>query len=78
MSYQKAFLYVESRKISDVAEACFLKQVECGEPVELIESYDDGVFYARTRVEGVQVTSPIQLYLDCPTREGRGSRRDAS
>ena len=70
--YQKASLYVESRKIGEVAEACSLKQVESGETVELIEPYDEGVFYGQTQVEGLQVASPIQLYLDLRARPGRG------
>lgn len=70
--YQKASLYVEPRKIGDVAEACSLRQVESGETVELIEPYDEGVFYDQTRVEGVQIASPIQLYLDLRARPGRG------
>lgn len=70
--YQKASLYVEPRKIGDVAEACSLRQVESGETVELIEPYDEGVFYDQTRVEGIQIASPIQLYLDLRARPGRG------
>jgi hypothetical protein len=70
--YQKASLYVEPRKIGDVAEACSLRQVGSGETVELIEPYDEGVFYDQTRVEGVQIASPIQLYLDLRARPGRG------
>ena len=70
--YQKASLYVESGKIGEVAEACSLKQVESGETVELIEPYDEGVFYDRAHVEGLQVASPIQLYLELRARPGRG------
>jgi len=70
--YQKASLYVESRKIGDVAEACSLKKVDSGETVELIEPYDEGVFYAQKQVEGLQVASPVQLYLDLRARSGRG------
>jgi hypothetical protein len=70
--YQKASIYVESQQISEVAEACSLKRVGSGETVELIDPYDEGVFYDQTRVEGLQVASPIQLYLDLRTRPGRG------
>jgi len=70
--YQKASIYIDSQQISDVAEACSLKKVGSGETVELIEPYDEGVFYDRTQVEGLQVASPIQLYLDLRARSGRG------
>lgn len=70
--YQKASIYVESQQISEVAEACSLKKVESGETVELIEPYDEGVFYGQTQEEGLHVVSPIQLYLDLRTRPGRG------
>jgi hypothetical protein len=38
----------------------------------LLQPYDDGVFYAASEIEGLQVVSPVQLYLDLSQTKGRG------
>ena len=47
--------------------------MESGANLELIEPYDEGVFYDVRKVNGLNVVSPVQLYLDLSSRPGRGA-----
>lgn len=69
--YQRVTAYV-SEDIAAVAGATGLKPVASGANVTLLEPYDDGVFYATSKVEGLQVASPVQLYIDLSQTKGRG------
>lgn len=71
--YNKASIYVEKGHVEALAEAFSLKSVEGGAGVELIEAYDEGVFYVRSERDEMQVADPIQFYLDLSTlTSGRG------
>ncbi len=68
---EKVFAYI-SVNIDFVAERLGLKRVSSGANVVLLSPYDQGVFYGSRIVEGVQVASDLQLYLDLKTYRGRG------
>jgi hypothetical protein len=69
--YQRASAFVEGWK-DDLATALDLKSVASGANVNLLNPYDEGVFYGSRLISGLQVASPIQLYLDLLTFRGRG------
>ena len=49
-----------------------LKPVDSGANIFLLTPYDEGVFYGLQEVEGYQVVSAVQLYLDLYGYGGRG------
>jgi hypothetical protein len=49
-----------------------LKEVTSGSNVDLIEPYDEGVFYHCEQIRGVMLASPVQVYLDLKWAGGRG------
>jgi hypothetical protein len=48
-----------------------LKRVETGANVVLIQPADEGIFYGLSKIEGVPVVSPVQVYLDLIADGGR-------
>lgn len=71
--YQKAAAYVATaEELETLAERLGLKPVTSGANVSLLLPYDAGVFYAAQDREGVQITTPIQCYLDAQSLAGRG------
>ena len=56
---------------SDVALALSLKPVNTGGNVVLLAPTQDDLLYNRTTIEGVDVVSDIQLYLDFDAQSGR-------
>ena len=69
--YQRTSAFVEEWN-DDLAAAIDLKPVTSGANVSLLIPYDDGVFYGSRSIDGLQIASPIQLYLDLLTFRGRG------
>lgn len=69
--HQRASAYVQG-DIPAVAASLGLKEVGSGANVILLEPYDEGVFYGARILQGVQVVTPIQLYLDLWQVKGRG------
>lgn len=69
--YNRLIIYVES-KIESLAKGTDLKPVETGGNVLLLKPYDDGVFQGSRILYGMQVVSPVQLYLDLQSMPGRG------
>jgi hypothetical protein len=69
--YQTVVAYVEETG-QDVAPLLGLKEVTSGANVSLLYPYDRGVLYEAREVEGVQIVSPIQIYLDLCHFPGRG------
>lgn len=69
--FMRFFSYIDGN-IEYVAEALQLKKVESGANVTLLQPYDDGVFYGLQEINGINVVSDIQLYLDLKTYKGRG------
>jgi hypothetical protein len=58
--------------IKALADSLAIKPVESGFNVTLLEPYDEGVLYGLEDIEGSQVVSPIQVFLDLKGLRGRG------
>lgn len=69
--FMRFFSYVAG-DIEDIAKALQFKKVESGANVTLLQPYDEGVFYGLQDINGINVVSDIQLYLDLKSYKGRG------
>jgi hypothetical protein len=69
--FMKFFSYVDG-DIEDIVKALQLKKVETGANVTLLQPYDEGIFYGLQDINGINVVSDIQLYLDLKSYKGRG------
>ena len=69
--FLRFFAYVDGNT-DEIADALQFKKVESGANVSLIDPYDEGVFYGLQNINGVNVVSDIQLYLDLKSYKGRG------
>jgi hypothetical protein len=69
--YSRSFVYVED-KISEIAGQLGLKEVTSGPNITLLKAYDEGVFYGTREINGLDVVSDVQLYLDLKNYQGRG------
>jgi hypothetical protein len=70
--YQKVSAYVRQTSES-VAQQLGWKRVTSGGNVSLIEPYDEGVFSPKRMVNGIQLVSPVQAYLDLQGNPSRGA-----
>ncbi len=68
---QRAMIYV-SRDIDSVAKKVGLKTVESGANIVLIQPYDDGVFCNAEPIADLEISDPVQVYLDLKRYPGRG------
>ena len=57
---------------SYIAKALQLKTVETGANIVLLQPFDKGVFYDIQNIDGINIVSDIQLYLDLKSYKGRG------
>jgi len=69
--FMRFFSYLDGN-VDDIAKALQLKKVETGPNVTLLQPFDDGVFYGLQDINGINVVSDIQLYLDLKSYKGRG------
>ena len=69
--FMRFFSYIDGN-IENIAKALQLKKVETGANVTLLQPYDEGVFYGLQDINGINVVSDIQLYLDLKSYKGRG------
>ena len=69
--YQRVMAYLGELD-EGAASQLALKEVNSGANVSLFMPYDDGVFYGARELNGVQVASPVQVYLDVRNFRGRG------
>jgi len=69
--YTRSFAYV-AEVTQDLISAMDLQEVSSGSNLSLLIPYDEGVFYGRQKVEGIQIAAPIQVYLDVISYSGRG------
>jgi len=49
-----------------------IKEVGSGANVTLLIPYDEGVYYGMKEIRGINIVSPVQLYLDLKSYKGRG------
>ena len=71
LRYNRAFCYIK-KNLSSIARDLDLKEVNSGPNVSLLEPYDEGIFYGIQEVDGMNVVSDIQLYLDLKSFKERG------
>jgi hypothetical protein len=69
--YQRAIAYLVDFN-DDLISRLALKKVTSGSNLTLFIPYDEGVFYGARELEGVQIASPVQIYLDLRNFRGRG------
>jgi hypothetical protein len=69
--YQRVMAILR-RPIDDVAESLGLKKVPSGGNVLLMTPRDEGLLIGSKKVDGVEIASSIQVYLDLKNTEGRG------
>ena len=69
--FMRFFSYVDGN-IEDIAKTLQLKKVETGANVIFLKPYDEGIFYGLQDINGINVVSNIQLYLDLKSYKGRG------
>lgn len=69
--YQKAMAYVGDN-VDEIAKTLSLKEVTSGANVTLLTPYDEGVLYKTRTFNGIDVASPVQIYIDLLTIRGRG------
>lgn len=67
----KTFVYVDGPS-ADIAEALRFQIVGSGANVTLLEPYDAGVLQGLREVDGMNVVSDLQLYLDLRSYGARG------
>ncbi len=69
--YQRAMAYLQDLDEGLISQLA-LKRVSSGTNVSLFIPYDEGVFYGACELNGAQVASPVQVYLDVRSFRGRG------
>lgn len=70
--YHRVSSYVAGR-VEEIAGLLDLKNVTSGENISLMLPYDNGAFYGSRIIQGINVVSPLQLYLDLLGSSGRGT-----
>jgi len=71
LRYNTVFSYVKD-DTDRLAKDLDLKEVTSGPNVFFLEPYDEGVLYDLQEIDGANVVSDIQLYLDLKNYKGRG------
>lgn len=71
LRYNQVFCYVKE-PLNEVVENLKLKPVTSGQNVTILTPFDDGVFSCIQNVDGKNVVSDIQLYLDLKQYKKRG------
>jgi Transcriptional regulator, AbiEi antitoxin, Type IV TA system len=69
--YQRAVVYVDSDPDS-LTVSLGWKQVTSGSNVSLLIPYDEGVFFDSREIEGIQLATSVQIYLDLQNYRGCG------
>ncbi len=69
--YQRVHAYVLG-DMEQIAQRLNWKEVSTGGNAHLLAPYDEGVFYGAREIDGIQVVSPVQNYLDLHDFPGRG------
>ena len=72
--HSKEALYF-SGNVENLRNTLGLKPVPSGEKVLVLIPYDEGVFYGLQTIQGQQVVSNVQLYLDLYSYAGRGQEQ---
>ena len=75
--YRQVMAFVDG-EIEALSADLDLKPVDSGANVLILSPYDAGVLYGAAEVDGSQVVSPIQVYLDLVNYRGRGEEAAAA
>lgn len=67
----KTFVFVDA-DLDATANDLDLKPVTSGSNVMLLRPFDAGVFYGTREIDGLQVVSDVQTYIDLKSYKGRG------
>jgi hypothetical protein len=70
--YTRSFVYIDTQMIQEVADHLGLKAVDSGPNLTILGPFDEGIFHGSRKVDGMNVVSDIQLYLDLVAYKGRG------
>ena len=70
--YKKVHCYIRPEDIQEALDYLQLKKVDSGSNVSLIIPYNECVLENSRQIQGSQVVSPVQIYLDCVGLKGRG------
>lgn len=71
MRYQRAAAYVDGEP-DTLADRLGWKRVQSGANIDLLTAYDEGVFFGRREIGGIQTATPVQVYLDLQNYHSRG------
>jgi len=69
--YQRAVAYVDGDPDS-LTDSLGWKRVTSGSNISLLVPYDEGVFFDSRTMDGTQLVTPIQIYLDLQNYSNRG------
>jgi hypothetical protein len=69
--YQRASVYVDGDP-DTLADSLGWKRVPSGANVSLLVPYDEGIFFSDQEIGGIQIVTPVQIYLDLQNQRGRG------
>jgi hypothetical protein len=70
-AYQHAVVYVEG-DLEALTKLLGWKPVTSGANVSLLVPYDEGVFFDIREMDGTQLVTPIQIFLDLQAYRNRG------
>ena len=68
---QKMMVYING-DIDIIAKKLGVKAVDNGANVLIFEPYDEGVLWNTQLIDGIQIASNVQIYLDLKHYRGRG------
>ena len=69
--YQRAIAYVDG-DLNTLTDSLGWKPVVSGANVSLMVPYDEGVFFDSREMDGTQLVTPVQIYLDLQSYRNRG------
>ena len=69
--YQRAVAYVDG-DLDLLTNSLGWKPVTSGANISLLVPYDEGVFFDSREMDGTQLATPVQIYLDLQNYRGRG------
>ena len=70
--YQRVSAYIENDFINTIAQELSWKEVKTGANIRLYIPIDDGYFYGKRWIDGAEIASPVQVFLDLKNLRGRG------
>ncbi len=70
--YNKVHLLMHEKDVREFLQASECKTVDSGSNVQIRVVTSDELFYDSRELNGFQVASPVQIYLDCTKLKGRG------